>query len=137
MKDFTGENRIGDIEFTIKNNLITTDKIIKKAISDFDFQEKLYCLLKRDFESFKNNSDCLYKALKLSQFNIDNIDFKINKEYEINRQNLINRIIEGNEQYISIQGEPGSGKSVLCKKLVEGQKRVVYARAERFLEKKC
>lgn len=136
LKDFTGENRIGDIEFTIKNNLITTDKIIKKAISDFDFQEKLYCLLKRDFESFKNNSDCLYKALKLSQFNIDNIDSKINKEYEINRQNLINRIIEGNEQYISIQGEPGSGKSVLCKKLVEGQKRVIYARAERFLEEK-
>ena len=38
------------------------------------------------------------------------------------------------ERYISIQGGAGSGKSVLCKKYVENEKLVLYARAERFLE---
>ena len=41
-----------------------------------------------------------------------------------------------NERYISVQGGVGSGKSVLCKKYVENEKMVLYARAERFLEER-
>ncbi|HEY5561251.1 MAG TPA: hypothetical protein VIK72_05750 [Clostridiaceae bacterium] len=58
----------------------------------------------------------------------------INGEYEINRNELLEAIRKDNERYISIQGGAGSGKSVLCKKYVENEELVLYARAERFME---
>lgn len=58
----------------------------------------------------------------------------INGEYEIDRNEFLEKITKDNERYISIQGGAGSGKSVLCKKYVENEKLVLYARAERFLE---
>lgn len=91
-------------------------------------------LLERDFDSFESNSKRLFEAIGLSKIGIENIDSKINNEYEINRQGLINPIIKEDEKFISIQGEAGSGKTVLCKNLVEDKDIVIYARAERFLE---
>ena len=91
-------------------------------------------LLRKDFDSFESNSKRLSETIELSKIGIENIDSKINNEYEINRQGLINPIIEEDEKFISIQGEAGSGKSVLCKNLVEDKDIVIYARAERFLE---
>ena len=134
IKDYTGNDRIGNIDFTVKNNLISTNDIISRATSDADFQEKLYLLLRKDFDSFESNSKRLFETIELSKIGIENIDSKINNEYEINRQGLINPIIEEDEKFISIQGEAGSGKSVLCKNLVEDKDIVIYARAERFLE---
>ena len=134
LKDYTGKDRIGNIDFTVKNNLISTNDIISRATSDADFQEKLYLLLKSDFDSFESNSKRLFEAIELSKIGIENIDSKINNEFEINREDLINHIIEEDEKYISIQGEAGSGKSVLCKKLVEDKDIILYARSERFLE---
>lgn len=58
----------------------------------------------------------------------------IKGEYEIDRNEFLEKITKDNERYISIQGGAGSGKSVLCKKYVENEKLVLYARAERFLE---
>ena len=42
LKDYTGKDKIGNIDFTVKNNLITTNDIISKAVSDSEFQEKRF-----------------------------------------------------------------------------------------------
>ena len=65
---------------------------------------------------------------------LKNIEGLIKGEYEIDRNEFLEKITKDNERYISIQGGAGSGKSVLCKKYVENEKLVLYARAERFLE---
>lgn len=134
IKEYTGKDRIGKIDFTVKNNLISTNDIISKATSDADFQEKLYILLKKDFDSFESNNKRLFDSIELSRIGIESIDSKINHEYEINRQLLIDDINKEDRKFITIQGEAGSGKSVLCKKIVENNEVVIYARAERFLE---
>ena len=89
---------------------------------------------KKDFDAFENNNKRLYEAIELSKIGIKNIDSKINNEYEINRQNLIDQIVEDDNRFITIKGEAGSGKSVLCKKIIEDKDIVIYARSERFLE---
>lgn len=60
VKDFTGDNRIGNIDFRKDENLITTKTIINKAENNLDFQNSLYELLKKesdflgsDIEKFK------------------------------------------------------------------------------------
>lgn len=60
-----------------------------------------------------------------------NIDCKINGFYEIDRSTTINQIKKDGCRLISIIGAPGSGKTVLCKKLLENEENVLYARAER------
>lgn len=72
--------------------------------------------------------------MDLSISGLKNIEGLINGEYEIVRNEFLEKITKDNERYISIQGGAGSGKSVLCKKYVENEKMVLYARAERFLE---
>ena len=135
IKEYTGTNQIGNISFAKKDNLITTNDIINKAMSDIEFQEKLYQLLKKEFENFESTSKKFCDALEKSKnVGLKNIESLINGEYEIDRSILLNKIKEDNERYISIQGFAGSGKSVLCKKYVEGEELVLYARAERFIE---
>ncbi len=134
VKDYVGESQIGDISFTQKDNLITTKDIINKAQSDIDFQIQLYNLLKKEFDSYKDNSNNFKEALEISNIGLNNIDGLINGEYEIDRSKLISNIKFNKDQFISIQGEAGSGKSVLCKKFVESEEYVLYARAERFTE---
>ncbi len=135
VKDYTGKSQIGSLSFTKKSNLITTSDILQKAIDDLDFQTKLYDLLKREIDSINDNSDKFQEAIEDSKtVGLGNIDCKINNEYEIDRSELISKIKADNYKYISIQGGAGSGKSVLCKKMVEGEANLIYARAERFLE---
>ena len=135
VKEYSGENQIGNISFTIKDNLITTDDVINKAQNDLEFQKNLYNVLKEEFENFNNNVKRFRDALEYSRnIGLKNIDGLINGEYEINRNEFLNMIKKDNERYISIQGGAGSGKSVLCKKYVEDEELVLYARAERFME---
>ncbi|OWV16735.1 ATP-binding protein [Fibrobacter sp. UWB3] len=61
-----------------------------------------------------------------------NIDCKINGEYEIDRSVIINQIKKDDCHLIAIVGEPGSGKSALCKMLLECEGYVLYSRAERL-----
>lgn len=135
VKDYTGENQIGNISFTKKDNLITTQNIIEKAQNDLIFQEQIYNLLKTEVESF---NECLRKfedAIDNSKnVGISNIDIKINDEYEIDRTELIEKIKEEKFKFISIQGCEGVGKTVICKKVIENEELVLYARAERFIE---
>lgn len=134
VREYSGDNQIGSISFTIKDNLITTDDIITKAQNDLNFQKKLYKVLKDEYENFNINIRKFKGALELSNSGLKNIEGLINGEYEIDRNEFLEKITKDNERYISIQGGAGSGKSVLCKKYVENEKLVLYARAERFLE---
>lgn len=134
VREYSGDNQIGSISFTIKDNLITTNDIITKAQNDLNFQKKLYKVLKDEYENFNINIRKFKGALELSNSGLENIEGLINGEYEIDRNEFLEKITKDNERYISIQGGAGSGKSVLCKKYVENEKLVLYARAERFLE---
>ena len=134
VREYSGDNQIGSISFTIKDNLITTNDIITKAQNDLNFQKKLYKVLKDEYENFNINIRKFKGALELSNSGLKNIEGLINGEYEIDRNEFLEKITKVNERYISIQGGAGSGKSVLCKKYVENEKLVLYARAERFLE---
>ncbi|MCB6202955.1 SMEK domain-containing protein [Extibacter muris] len=135
VKEYSGDCQIGNISFTIKDNLITTDDIIVKAQGDLVFQQKLYGVLKDEFDNFNVNAKKFNDALEFSRnVGLKNIEELINGEYQINRSEFLETIRKDKKQYISIQGGAGSGKSVLCKKYVENESLVLYARAERFIE---
>jgi len=135
VKDYTGNDQIGSISFIKENDLVTTKDIIQKATVNLDFQIAIYELLKRETDSIKDNSYKFQEAIENSKtIGLGNIDCKINNEYEIDRNELISKIKGDNHNNISIQGGAGSGKSVLCKKIVEEESNLIYARAERFLE---
>jgi hypothetical protein len=55
VREYSGDNQIGSISFTIKDNLITTNDIITKAQNDLNFQKKLYKVLKDEYENFNIN----------------------------------------------------------------------------------
>ena len=135
VKDYIGKDQIGRIPFTKKEDLITTNDILQKAMSDLDFQIALFDLLKKEAESIRKNSYMLQEAIASSKsVGLSNIDSKINDEYEIDRSELLSKIETENHKNISIQGGAGSGKSVLCKMFVENEENLLYARAERFRE---
>ena len=93
VKEYSGKSQIGDISFTIKDNLVTTDDVIKKATTDIDFQSNLYTILKKEFDSFDGSSKRFNDALELSKnVGLKNISTLINEEYEINRNNLVEKI---------------------------------------------
>ena len=135
IKDYTGENQIGNISFIKEKNLITTEDIINRAQMDLDFQKDLYNIIKNEVENYNEWIRKFEDALETSKnVGINNIETKINGEYEIDRQELIETIRKDNARFISIQGREGVGKTVICKKCIESEDTVLYARAERFLE---
>lgn len=135
VKDYVGKDQIGRVSFTKTNDLITTKDILHKATVDLDFQIALYEMLKREIESIDENLYKFQEAIENSKtIGLGNIDCKINNEYVIDRSNLVSKIKAENYKNISIQGGAGSGKSVLCKMIVDGEANLIYARAERFLE---
>lgn len=83
----------------------------------------------------KDNLVRFNEAVETSKnIGLANIECLINGEYEIDRSTLIKKIKKDNENFISIQGCAGSGKSVVGKKIVEDEKYILYARAERFIQ---
>lgn len=135
VKDYTGEFQIGSIAFTKKDNLITTDDIIQKAKTDIKFQTALYDFLQSENDLLIQIGDKFEKAITLSKALINNnIDYFINDEYIIDRSEEIKQIQEDNLNFISIQGEAGSGKSALCKIMLENEELLLYARAEKISE---
>ncbi len=135
VKDYVGKDQIGCISFIKANDLVTTRDILQKATTNLSFQISLYELLKKESESIKDNSSIFKEAVENSKsVGLGNIDCRINNEYEIDKSEFVSKIKTENHKNISIQGGAGSGKSVLCKKLVENETNLVYARAERFRE---
>lgn len=135
VQDYSGDKKIGQISFSKKENLITTRNIINKAENDSEFLNSLYDVLTREFNRFEESSERLNEAIDFSRkIGLKNISGLINGEYEIDRSKNIKQIKEANEKFVMITGQAGSGKSALCKKIVENEDIVLYARAERFLE---
>ena len=90
---------------------------------------KIECSSDEQVQSFRN-------AIQNSKIGISNIVEFIGADYEINRSEIIKNIRDENYKFISIQGEAGSGKSALCKKILKNEKYVLYARAESFVQAK-
>ncbi len=135
VKDYAGKDRIGNVDFEKSKHLITTQDIVVRAKNNLEFQSALYELLEKDNAKISELSSKLLAAFHNSKgIGLNNITSLINGEYEIDRTSLISRIKEANKQFISVRGEAGSGKSVVCKKLVENEQHLLYARAERFVE---
>lgn len=131
VKNYTGKNRIGHISFTKSKNVITTQDILKKATQDFEFQTKIYELFKKDDACINSNLSALKEAIANSRALMNlNINSFINNEYEIDRSEFIDKIFSDDNKNISVIGEAGSGKSVICKKLVEKFDVVIYAKAD-------
>ena len=131
--DYCDADQIGSIPFRKKDHLITTSDIVAKAESDNQFQQELYKLLFNDFEGVKTLIRDFQNAISFSKSGgLQTIDVLINDEYEIDRSKRISVIKNSGNRFICIQGGPGSGKSVLCKKAVEGETNVLFARAERI-----
>lgn len=135
IKNYTGKDRIGKIDFEKDKHLLTTQDIVSHAKNDLAFQIALYELLKSDDTKIAEISSKLSIQFHDSkEIGLSGITSLINGEYEIDRTPLVNKIKEANHQFISIRGEAGSGKSVVCKKIVENEQYLLYARAERFVE---
>ncbi len=79
----------------------------------------------------KENIKKFLRAIEISkEIELENIEELINGEYEIDRSEIIETIQAGREKLVSIQGNAGSGKSVVCKKLLKGKEYVLVTRAE-------
>ena len=137
VKDYVGDSQIGKIEFAKAENLITTDDIIQKAKTDIKFQLTLYDFLRSENDAIMQIEEKFEETVAISKALIDNnIDCFINNEYVIDRSNEIRQIQKEGQNFISIQGEAGSGKSALCKMLLKEEDWVLYARAEKISEAK-
>lgn len=135
VQDYNGDKQIGSILFTKNDNLITTKDVINKAKSDIAFLNDLYSVLKLEFERFNECVEKLNEAIRFSKsVGLKNIIGLINGEYEIDRSLLVKKIKKDNEKYVTILGNAGSGKSALCKKILEDEDVILYARAESFVE---
>ncbi len=135
LPDFTGDTQIGNISFAKKDNFISTQDILTKAQTDFEFQSQLYKLLKEDEFNTSANESKFREALAFSKnIGLKNINCFIHDEYQIDRSSLVREVEADNFRFISIQGPAGSGKSAFCKILLENEELVLYARAERFIE---
>lgn len=135
VNDYSGKNRIGNIDFLAKKHLITTQHIIQRATSNLDFQIKLYELLLKEDTNLREASENLSSALETSKtIGLRDIDCLINDEYEIDRSDLVNKIKNSDCQFISVRGDAGCGKSAICKKVTEDEEYLLFSRAERFLE---
>ncbi len=112
-------------ESVLYEKLVSDNNEIKNMLSDIVNKDKKYNLAK------------FYAAVETSKsVGLANIECLINDEYEIDRTAIVEKIKKANEHFISIQGCAGSGKSVIGKKLVETEKFILYARAEKFIQEK-
>jgi hypothetical protein len=133
VKDYNGDKRIGKISFTKKEDLITTRDIKNRAENDIAFLNSLYNILKLEFDRFNESVEKLNEEIHFCKsIGLKNINGLINGEYEIDRSTLVKKIKEDNAKFVTIMGRAGSGKSALCKKIVENEDVVLYARAESF-----
>lgn len=135
VRDYAGASQIGQIEFIKKENLITTDDMIQRVKLDIEFQKLLYEFLRNESVTLVQIEEKFNEAIRISKVLINNnFDYLINDEYEIDRTEDINQIRKDNVNFISIQGEAGSGKSALCKKILEDENLVLFARADKISE---
>lgn len=106
------------------------EKVLHNEMSS-DFSKVMDKLEEIQVQPEKENIKKFLRAVGRSKdIELANIEEYINGEYEINRTEFIDSIKLGSNKIISIQGNAGSGKSVICKKLLIGKKYVLATRAE-------
>lgn len=133
VKDFTGDNRIGDIDFRKDENLITTKTIINKAENNLDFQNSLYELLKKESDFLGSDIEKFKAAVEDSKnVYLNDIRDAIGDGYHIDLKKQIEEIDAEKHPFIFVTGPAGSGKSVLCKKALESKRNVLFVRAEKL-----
>lgn len=135
VKDFVGDKQIGDIPFVKEKDLITTGTLLDRAMTDLDFQIEFFELVRKDIESINNNATKLNEAIeRCKAVELRYINCHINNEYEIERTSLVNKVKSCKSKHITVLGGPGTGKSVICRKVVESYEAIIFSRAERLLE---
>ncbi len=128
-----GENQIGNFPFTVKDNFISTSTVIRRACTDVEFQKALYSFLKYESEGISSISSKLLYIFDISKnVELKNINTMINGEYEIDRSTLIKNIQDDDAQFKVICGDAGCGKSAICKKILQEEQRVFFARADKI-----
>ena len=133
IKNYEGENQIGRLSFSVEKNLISTEIIIKKAQTDVRFLRSLYSAIHDEYTLIPQIAQILDEKIQISKDLIDeSFSYHINREYEIDRSKIIQEIEKKPNKFLCIQGEAGSGKSALCKKLLEKEPAVLFARSEIF-----
>ena len=125
---------IGDIlyaynEYT-KSLMTSGERTLHNTLSS-DFYKIMDKLGGIEEQPRKENIKKFLRAIEISkEIELENIEELINGEYEIDRSEIIEKIQAGREKLVSIHGNAGSGKSVICKKLLKGKEYVLVTRAE-------
>ena len=123
----------------IRDILYTYNKYTKSCMSSGE--RTLYNTLSSDFSKImdklemieeqprKENIKKFLHAIEISkEIELENIEELINAEYD--RSEIIETIQTAREKLVSIQGNAGSGKSVICKKILKGKEFILVTRAE-------
>ena len=109
------------------------EKVLHNEMSS-DFSKVMDKLEEIQVQPEKENIKKFLRAVERSKdIELANIEEYINGEYEINRTEFIDSIKLGSNKIISIQGNAGSGKSVICKKLLIEKEYVLATRAENLV----
>ncbi|MCD8016093.1 MAG: hypothetical protein LUG99_23655 [Lachnospiraceae bacterium] len=113
-----------------KSQMSTGEKVIHNEMAS-DYLKIMDKLDDIQRQPEKENIKKFLRAVEKSkEIELDNIEGYINGEYEIDRTSFIEKIQRDSSRIISIQGNAGSGKSVICKMLLCNEKFVLATRAE-------
>ena len=122
-------------EYT-KSLMSSGERTLHNTLSS-DFSKIMDKLGVIEEQSRKENIKKFLHAIEISkEIELENIEELINGEYEIDRSEIIETIQAAREKLVSIQGNAGSGKSVVCKKLLKGKEYVLVTRAENLSTRK-
>lgn len=133
VEDFDGDKKIGNIAFHKNEHLITTKNIVTHAIENLNFQQEIYNFLKQDSKLSEVDFHKYQESVQDSKnFLQKNFNDKIGGKYYIDLNSQIKELDILNKKNIFIVGEAGSGKSVLCKKVLENKDNVLFVRAEKL-----
>ena len=134
VKSFMGKNKIGNISFNNKRDVISTATIIEKC-KDSVFLDKVYGFVYSDFISYFTSYEKYNDALDSSRSRIKLIKSSLGNDddnFELNREKLLNHIVTSNSKFSIVTGVAGCGKSSLCKKICLKTDSYIYLRAEAF-----
>ena len=132
VKDYVGENRIGRFEFYKGKHLITTAMILAEAEGNLNFQLNLYDLLKKESDLTREGLARYERSLKESSVKLNDVRDSIDDKYQIDLSEQI-KAIDLKAKVIFVTGEAGSGKTALCKKLLEKETNVLFVRSEQIV----
>lgn len=108
------------------------EKVLHNEMSS-DYSKIMSKLEEIQNQPEKENVKKFLRAVEKSKdIELANIEEFIDGEYEIDRTEFIEAIQRDSQKIVSIQGNAGSGKSVICKKLLSKKEFVLVTRAENF-----